>query len=148
MNTPTEEHFFTNSKGVVELSPTNFDRTPFCIKIDNNAGLKDCGFVYYYAHWCPHCVKSKEIISATAAKNPHAFVAAFSCKSSDNEGFYNSINGTGTNSVPGFIKTFPTIVFYSERDGVLKYSTKFDPDANERSLESLTQFLIDNDCGA
>lgn len=124
----------------LELDPSIFvDENT--IKVDPSRGVEDCGFIYFYAHWCPHCIKSKDAIISAARKNTHAMVRTFSCKSAEHEHL-------GIPLITKHVNIFPTIHFFKEDgSGNMKLKATF-PRKTERTMESLTKFLIDNDCGA
>lgn len=93
--------YFTDSRYVTELSPSDFDGI-------NVGNLKDgkCAIVLFYAPWCPYCKRVKDTWEQLGELASFYNVFAFDCEK------YKAHVMDIKNDVPELIKGYPTMIVY------------------------------------
>jgi len=113
--------YFTKSKFVHELSPTDFDD----VATWKLKGYRDCALVLFYANWCGHCKAMKEEYEKYAKRAIFMDVLAFDCGAHTNH--LRKIQ----NDMPEMIRGFPTLIFYKDGQPAEQYG------GDDRSVGSL-----------
>lgn len=97
-----DQSYFLESRFVTELTPKDFEEvSTWKLK------QKKCAAVLFYADWCPHCKVIKEEWERLGE------IAAFFEIYAFNAAKYPSHLDKIREDMPGLVKTFPTIVFYT-----------------------------------
>jgi len=102
--------YFLQSKFVTELTPAQFEGVATW-KLKN----RKCAAVLFYADWCPHCKAIKTEWEKLGEMAAFFEVYAFNCAK------YTKHTEKIREDMPGLIKSFPTIIFYSEGSPVESY---------------------------
>jgi len=102
--------YFSHSKFVTELTPKDFEGVA-------TWKLKErkCAAVLFYADWCPHCKEIKGEWEKFGEIAAFFEVYAFNCAK------YTSHTDKIREDMPGLIKSFPTIIFYSNGEAMEAY---------------------------
>jgi thiol-disulfide isomerase/thioredoxin len=112
--------YFTQSKYVKELSPSDFNPAkPWQLK------QKDCVAILFYADWCPHCKSMKGTWEELGKTAGFFNITAFNCADPKNKSHLEKI----TEAMPDLIKGYPTILL-SSNGQIREYS-------GERSYDKL-----------
>ena len=95
--------YFRKSKFVKELAPHDFEGVATWKLKD-----KKCAAVLFYADWCPHCKAIKDEWEKLGSLAAFFEVYAFNC----------ARHARHTEKIredmPGLIKSYPTIIFYTK----------------------------------
>jgi len=117
------DSYFTKSKYIKELSPSDFDSI-LVWKLKS----KKCSIILWYAPWCPHCKSLKNIWEKLGKTVKNVDVLAFNC-----EKYKNHLLKI-QEDIPELIRGYPTIIIYKKGDP----DEQFD---EERTLENLLKTL-------
>jgi thiol-disulfide isomerase/thioredoxin len=107
------ESFYTNSPGITELTPKDFDAVDTW-KLTNHK----CCVVLFYAPWCPHCKNMKNMWMELGKLNGFFDVCALDCEK------YIEHVDLIKNDAEGLINGYPSIVFYKNGVPVKRFEGK------------------------
>ena len=112
MDIPIKEKnsYFVGSKFVTELTPNDFD--PIATWKLND--IQGCSIVLFYAPWCYYCKKMKEIWEDLGEEAAFLNVYSMNCE------MYSSHCNKIREDNPELIKSFPTIIIYTNGSPVEK----------------------------
>lgn len=119
------ESFYTDSPGITELTPKDFDATDTWRLINHK-----CSIVLFYAPWCPHCANMKDMWKALGKLVGFFDVCALDCEK------YRQHSELIKNDAEGIIEGFPSIVFYRKGLPVGKLQ-------GERTVANITKECMD-----
>jgi thiol-disulfide isomerase/thioredoxin len=108
--TGKDPSYFLESKYVKELTPKEFEGVATW-KIKD----KKCAAILFYADWCPHCKAIQGEWEKLGEMAGFFEVYAFNCAK------YTKHLQKIKEDMPGLIKSFPTIIFYSKGEPVEAY---------------------------
>ncbi len=113
--------FFTGSKMVKELKPSDFSKNhPSQLK------TKECTPILFYAPWCPWCVKVKDDWMQFGKKATFLNVSAFDCEKHGDH--YQKIK----TDLPHLVKGFPSMVVFKDGEATEAIGTG----ENSRSVQN------------
>lgn len=98
-----DQSYFLQSKFVKELSPKDFEGVATWKLRD-----KKCAAVLFYADWCPHCKTIQGEWEKLGEIAAFFEVYAFNCAK------YPAHLEKIREDMPGLVKSFPTIIFYTK----------------------------------
>jgi thiol-disulfide isomerase/thioredoxin len=132
MSDLSSKSYFDSSRHVQELTPKNFDDThTWRLKSDalNKCRSVDCGccVILFYAPWCPHCKKMKDVWEELGKIAKFFDVYAFNCEK------YQERVGEIREEMPSLITSFPTMVVYQKGEPTEHIGM------SDRSLEGLLE---------
>ena len=129
-----DQDYFKKSKYVKELTPQHFDPIKTYLLRRRSQGeykllSKEDVFIIFYAPWCGHCKKAKPIMEQLGNIMTFADVAAFNCEK------YKSHVDKMNMDYKGFIKQYPTLIFYKKGEPYKRFE-------GERDLGALLKFCM------
>ena len=105
-------NLYDNFSGVIELTSDDFEITENSVKVINKNFKEMYGFIKFYAPWCPHCTKLRELWSDLAIEFKNKFViGAVNCENKKNYIIRNRLR----------ILQYPTIKTVSNKGIVSNY---------------------------
>jgi thiol-disulfide isomerase/thioredoxin len=110
MSSAQDPSYFLRSKYVTELTPKEFEGVATWKLKD-----KGCAVVLFYADWCPHCKAIQSEWEKLGQIATFCEVYAFNCAK------YTRHLQKIKEDMPEMIKSFPTIIFYSNGEPVETY---------------------------
>jgi thioredoxin domain-containing protein 5 len=106
------KNLYDNFSGVIELTSDDFEITENSVKVINKNFKEMYGFIKFYAPWCPHCTKLREMWSDLAIEFKNKFViGAVNCENKKNYIIRNKLR----------ILQYPTIKTVSNKGVVSNY---------------------------
>lgn len=106
------KNLYDNFSGVIELTSDDFEITENSVKVINKNFKEMYGFIKFYAPWCPHCTKLREMWSDLGVQFKNKFViGAVNCENKKNYIIRNKLR----------ILQYPTIKTVSNKGVVSKY---------------------------
>jgi thiol-disulfide isomerase/thioredoxin len=112
-NIMSNQDYFPKGNIVTELKPKDFEQV-------NVVNLKDkkCTAVLFYAPWCGYCKQFAPTWEEIAKTATFFEIKAFNCENEQNKNHLLRIR----EDVPNFVKSFPTIIFYSGGRPIEKFN--------------------------
>lgn len=107
------ESFFTRSKFVKELKPTDFEQTN-----PTEPLYKGCCAILFYCPWCIHCVNTKSSWEKFGEITTFIKVCSMNCDK------YSTYDAKVKSEYPDFLEGYPTIVFYNKGKPSKYYGNK------------------------
>ena len=119
-----DKNLYTSYSGVLELTPRDFNLK----HITHNEFQDRPGLLIFYAPWCGHCQKMVKDISDLAIQFRYIFpIGTVNCENVANHTICQKFK----------IKSFPTILYQTPKNKLIKYT-------GERDKDSLLEFIYNN----
>jgi len=138
LRSQTQKDYFSKSRYIKELKPTDFDEIE-TYKLQAFVPKSNFTFVMFYAPWCKYCKETKEmweILSTVSKEIGFSTIASMNCEKFKVHAMKMNMDYRHRHKNP-LILTYPTLVLYKD-------SVPFKTFKQQRTIDNLLNFCIKN----